>query len=151
MICTLLYGQGRGRGETGKSNGTDLSFAVMNGGGGHLYIFETHQNSDMKQYLKWKLVKIVCLHSKCVSLLLFLSYLNSKSHHGFLDVKWLHVRIIFFFLISLIMFLMANKIFATLYTKIFRYSFIWNAHWCCKGQLQDSLTSRLNYFRNRKL
>lgn len=44
----------------------------------------------------------------------------------------------FFFLISLIMFLMASKIFATLYREIFHWSFIWNAHWCCKGQLQDS-------------
>jgi len=34
-----------------KSNGTDLSLKSKCGRG-HLYIFETHQQSDMKQYLK---------------------------------------------------------------------------------------------------
>jgi len=49
-----------------KSNGTDLSLKSKCGRG-HLYIFETHQQSDMKQYLKWKLVKTACLNAKCVS------------------------------------------------------------------------------------
>jgi len=44
---------------------------------------------------------------------------------------------------------MTSKIFATFYTKIFHWSFIWN--WCCKGQLLDSLAYRSSYFRNHKL